>query len=64
MSCLRNCRNKAGRDGQMGRLKSSRAGVCMAAFGLLLMGYGASRGEVSVVVEKAINICMECIGIG
>lgn len=46
------------------RLKSSRRGACIAVLGLLCMGYGAYRGEVSVVLEKAINICMECIGIG
>ncbi|WP_311562110.1 CD1871A family CXXC motif-containing protein [Peptoniphilus duerdenii] len=26
--------------------------------------YGYQNGEVKVVLEKAIRICMECIGIG
>jgi len=32
--------------------------------GILLMILGICRGEASVVFTKAINICMECIGIG
>jgi hypothetical protein len=29
-----------------------------------MMGLGIYRGEMAIVFEKAINICMECIGIG
>ena len=29
-----------------------------------MMGYGIFRGEMAVVFTKAVNICMECIGIG
>ncbi|MBD5514978.1 MAG: thioredoxin [Lachnospiraceae bacterium] len=32
-----------------------------AAFFIL---YGMVRGEVSVVLNKAVNICFECIGLG
>ena len=32
--------------------------------GLLMMAFGIYRGEMAVVFTKAINICMECIGIG
>ncbi|MEZ3468669.1 MAG: thioredoxin [Schaedlerella sp.] len=45
-------------------LRSSRAGLLIAAAGLAMMGAGICRGEMAVVMEKAINICLECIGIG
>lgn len=49
----------------MMKLVHSRwTGLLAAGAGLLLMGYGIYRGEVNVVFMKAVNICMECIGIG
>lgn len=32
--------------------------------GILSVAYGVSRDEVPVVLHKAVNICLECIGIG
>lgn len=32
--------------------------------GLGFIVYGSYRGEALVVLQKAINICLECIGIG
>lgn len=26
--------------------------------------YGTARGEVKLVLNKAVNICLECIGLG
>lgn len=46
------------------QIQSSKSGVRLAVFGMVMMGFGIYRGEISVVLEKAINICMECIGIG
>lgn len=49
----------------MRRLISSRwTGAALAVLGLAMMGYGIYRGELSVVFTKAVNICLECIGIG
>ena len=44
--------------------RDSRGGICLAVLGILMMAFGIFRGEMPVVLEKAVNICMECIGIG
>ena len=35
-----------------------------ALTGALLLGIGASRGQLDVIRQKAVMICLECIGIG
>ncbi len=35
--------------------------LCTAAAFLLI---GISRGEVGIVLKKAVNLCLECIGLG
>ena len=37
--------------------------LCIAA-GLLMMGFGLWRGEGTAVLQKGINLCLECVGIG
>ncbi len=39
-------------------------GLFLCICGLILVGIGICRGELSIVFTKAINICLECIGIG
>lgn len=39
-------------------------GMFTAVIGILMMIYGIYRGEMVVVLQKVVNICLECIGIG
>ena len=36
----------------------------LTATGAVFMIVGIYRGEMAIVLRKAINICLECIGIG
>ena len=44
--------------------QSGAIGIALAAVGILMMIFGIYRGEMTVVLTKAVNICTECIGIG
>ena len=39
-------------------------GIAILILGAAFMIFGIWRGDMAVVFKKAVNICMECIGIG
>lgn len=36
----------------------------MLFISIAMIGYGVMRNEAIIVLKKAINICLECIGVG
>lgn len=36
--------------------------ILVVAFTMIV--YGIYRGEVAIVLNKAVNVCLECIGLG
>ena len=45
-------------------LKSRTLSLVIVFISMAMIFYGHSNGETKVVLDKAIRICMECIGIG
>ena len=45
-------------------LRKNGPALGLIGLGLLFTAIGVWRGEVEVVLRKAIFICMECIGLG
>ena len=49
----------------MNILKSKKTiQIVLLITGVMMITYGVFRGEVDVVLNKAIKICLECVGIG
>ena len=69
MHSLPSCRlcHGANRKGDFLRKQLSKkaaAQVLLLLLSAAFLVYGASRGEASVVLNKAIKLCLECVGIG
>ena len=45
-------------------LKKNWAALVLLALAAVCLAIGVWRGEVDTVLRKAVNICMECIGLG
>ncbi len=45
-------------------LKSRAFSILLVMISIAMMYIGMHRGEALVVMNKAIRVCMECIGIG
>ena len=48
----------------MSRLKAYAPALVLLVLGAVFLAIGVWRGEAEVVFRKAVNICMECIGLG
>ena len=44
--------------------KKAMIQVILLAVGAAMLCYGAWRGEVQVVLSKAVRLCLECVGLG
>ena len=44
--------------------KKNILGIILFAVFLTMFIYGSTTAEVNIVLKKAINICLECIGLG
>lgn len=45
-------------------LKRQLPAVLLLLAGAVFVAVGAARGEPFIVFTKAVNLCLECIGIG
>ena len=45
-------------------LRENRAAALLLAAAAAFAALGLWRGEAEVVLRKAVNLCMECIGLG
>ena len=48
----------------MNFLRKNRAALLILALGAVFFAIGVWRGEDQTVFRKAVNICLECIGLG
>ena len=45
-------------------MKRAYFGLVAGVIGLALIAYGILSGQAGLVLQKAIRICLECVGLG
>lgn len=45
-------------------MRTRKVTVCVLLASFLLIGIGVYQDEVATVLNKGINLCLECVGIG
>ena len=45
-------------------VRKSATQITLLVCGIVMLCYGAWRGEAETVLGKAIRLCLECVGIG
>lgn len=55
---------KLRKEKDMKQINRAAAQITLLAAAILMIGYGAMRGEAATVLSKAIKLCLECVGIG
>ncbi len=48
----------------MSFIRKNKAAMIALLVGIVFSAIGVWRGELETVFRKAVNICMECIGLG
>lgn len=48
----------------MSRRSRDAIAAALAVLGAVFVGIGIALGENEIVLRKAVNICLECIGLG
>lgn len=48
----------------MNFFKRNKVAIFLVCLGIIAIAIGVFRGEDQTIFRKAVNICMECIGLG